>query len=268
MEEVLTMRTVLGIDAAWTERQPSGVALVADGEAGWCLLALEPSYADFISCAAGAKRSEKPAGSAPQSAALINACMSIGRGPPDLVAVDMPLSTVPIRGRRVSDNAISEAYGSRKAGTHTPNEERPGLIGKELHAGFAGAGFKLLTSEVSCPGLAEVYPHPDLIELTGAAERLCYKTAKTRRYRPDLSASERGSALRRVWGDILLQLDSCIAGIRPMLPVPDTSASTGELKAFEDMLDALVCAWVGCCILEGRAVPYGDADSAIWVPQR
>jgi predicted RNase H-like nuclease len=37
-------------------------------------------------------------------------------------------------------------------------------------------------------------------------------------------------------------------------------------KAFEDTLDAAICAWVGVCALEGRAEALGDAVSAIWVP--
>ena len=39
-----------------------------------------------------------------------------------------------------------------------------------------------------------------------------------------------------------------------------------EMKAFEDALDAIVCAWVAICVLEGRAEPYGDEESAIWIP--
>lgn len=52
-----------------------------------------------------------------------------------------------------------------------------------------------------------------------------------------------------------------------MLPVPETSVRGRALKAFEDMLDAVVCAWVGCCILDGRARSFGDGSSAIWVPR-
>jgi len=39
-----------------------------------------------------------------------------------------------------------------------------------------------------------------------------------------------------------------------------------ELKAYEDALDAIVCAWVAICALEGRAAPFGDDASAIWIP--
>ena len=57
-----------------------------------------------------------------------------------------------------------------------------------------------------------------------------------------------------------------VEGVAEMMPVPSTAAKGAALKAFEDKLDAIVCAWVGICVIEGRATPFGDQDSAIWVP--
>jgi len=39
-----------------------------------------------------------------------------------------------------------------------------------------------------------------------------------------------------------------------------------SLKPVEDMLDALICAWIGIEHLEGSTVGLGDATAAIWVP--
>jgi hypothetical protein len=33
------------------------------------------------------------------------------------------------------------------------------------------------------------------------------------------------------------------------------------------VVDAIVCAWVGIAVLEGRAEPFGDDDAAIWIPK-
>src|SRR3954451_4393033 len=113
-------RSVLGIDAAWTEKHPSGVALVEETAAGpWRLVRVEASYEHFLAGASGARG--KPAGSRPDPQALLDTCEHLlGGRKPDLVAVDMPLSLDRIDGRRVSDNCISRVYGARKAGTHTP----------------------------------------------------------------------------------------------------------------------------------------------------
>jgi len=44
-------------------------------------------------------------------------------------------------------------------------------------------------------------------------------------------------------------------------------ASAMELKAYEDSLDAVICAFVAICALQGRATPFGDRNSAIWIPE-
>ncbi len=50
------------------------------------------------------------------------------------------------------------------------------------------------------------------------------------------------------------------------LPATADGLSLTYLKRFEDALDALVCAWVGLQHLHRRTRPYGDHESAIWVP--
>ena len=116
------MQSVLGIDAAWTCTQPSGVALAAETAAGWKLIAVEPSYQCFHALAADdLVREARPSGSIPDAAALLASCRALHDRPVDLVAIDMPLSHVPINGRRVSDDAVSRGYGQRKCGTHTPS---------------------------------------------------------------------------------------------------------------------------------------------------
>jgi predicted RNase H-like nuclease len=89
----------------------------------------------------------------------------------DVVTVDMPLSTVPITGRREADTAISRAFGGKGAAVHSPSADRPGLISTKMREGFAAAEFPLATSTtpVGTPHhLVEVYPHPALLSLTGA----------------------------------------------------------------------------------------------------
>ena len=69
------------------------------------------------------------------------------------------------------------------------------------------------------------------------------------------------------WADIVALLETEISGVASVFKSLEPYASGIELKAYEDMLDAIVCAWVGMCGLEGRAKPFGDPHSAIWVPQ-
>lgn len=162
------MRAVLGIDAAWTLKQASGVALVVEHPKGWQLIAVAPSYQHFQALADPGRTIEpRPSGSSPHPLQLIAAAEALCDRSVDLVAIDIPLAQSPIVKRRASDDAVSKAYGGRKCGTHSPNASRPGRISDELQEGFEGAGYPLQTCMVEPPGLIEVYPHPALVELFG-----------------------------------------------------------------------------------------------------
>jgi predicted RNase H-like nuclease len=263
------MQAVLGIDAAWTERQPSGVALAARSTEGWELIAVEASYQRFHARACKSIVPEiRPSGSKPSARELLASCQALCGHLPDIVAIDMPLSLTPIVGRRRSDDAVSRAYSSRKCATHTPSEDRPGKISDRLREGFEREGYPLLVDQISPPGLIEVYPHPALVELANAKERLPYKAAKTGIYWRGLGKDERRGQLYHQWRDIVRLLDCEIQGVNARFPELDSAASRSELKAFEDRLDAVICAWVAMCALNGRARPFGDQESAIWIPSR
>jgi predicted RNase H-like nuclease len=256
------VRSVLGIDAAWTEKEPSGVALAVHDGLRWMLAAVSPSYAFFGQPPTLARAR----GSSPDIPILLRSAETLSGLPLDLIAVDMPLSHAPIVTRRASDQAVSLAYGGRWCGTHTPIPERPGKIGETLTQGLKAAGYPLLTTEIVSRGVIEVYPHPALVELASAEKRLPYKISKIRDYWPDRTPAERKKSLVDTWKSIILLLESEIDGVSDALPLPTTTARGHELKAFEDALDAVVCAWVGIMALEGKAVPFGDETSAIWIP--
>jgi hypothetical protein len=67
---------------------------------------------------------------------------------------------------------------------------------------------------------------------------------------------------------ILAALKREISGITVTLPQAVQVHTLAELKPYEDMLDALVCCWIGTNYLAGEAEPFGDADAAIWMPKR
>ena len=262
------MRVVLGIDAAWSSTQPSGVAVAAEYSSGWRLIAAESSYQRFQARAdTDLVREARPLGAPPDARALLAAASLLCEGRPvDLIAIDMPLAQEDIIRRRFCDNEVSRIYGARKCGTHSPTPARPGTISDELRKGFDLAGYPLLTRGISSRGLIEVYPHPALVELTGASERLPYKTPKTCTYWPSATPTERRARLYQQWNEIINLLEDEIANVRSVLPIPDITATKAEAKACEDALDAIICAWIAVCALEGRARPLGDENSAIWIP--
>lgn len=229
---------------------------MADSGAGWRCLSLSSSYSEFVDDGDGADT----------SAVIRKAAFLLGGSMPEVVAVDMPLASVPISSRREADGAISREFGGAGCSTHSPSAVRPGPIGERLHRDVTGAGYHLATDDNRRPGptLIEVYPHPAILRLLGLEYRLPYKAGKAAKYWPGIGREERRVRLLETLRRLATGLGREIAGL------PDVLADVGprtSLKSIEDMLDAAVCAWVGMCYLNGTAEPFGDEHAAIWVPR-
>lgn len=270
----MRMTAILGIDAAWTPHQPSGVALVRRADSCiWQCLCVAPSYATFLEASEGHAVSwaaERLPGTEPDVGQLLAAAERLlGGQQVDLVTIDMPVSREPILGRRTADNAVSKAFGAAGCGTHTPNARRPGALGSDLTTAFSDAGYPVATLQDGVGTLArliEVYPHPALMALQNEVYRLPYKAGKSRKYWPSLNVRQRIERLLTVYRQILASISAEIAGIDLPLPTATTCSSLSSLKRYEDALDALVCAWVGRQYIEGNARPHGDLTAAIWIP--
>jgi predicted RNase H-like nuclease len=264
-------RAVLGLDAAWTASGSSGVALVQEGDGRWTCAGVAPSYAEFVRLSSGGsidwRAPEVPGGEADVPALLAAASRLAPGAELSVVAVDMPLAHGPILCRRRCDDAISRAFGGRGCGTHTPSERRPGPVADRLHRAFAERGYGLATTAAGAGerSLIEVYPHPALLGLMRCRYRVPYKAARATRYWPDAAPADRRERLLLEWRRILRTLRSHVAGID--VPLPAAAPSHGRMKRYEDALDALLCAWIGIEFLEGRAMPYGDDDAAVWIPE-
>ena len=262
-------RAVLGIDAAWTSTEPSGVALAVETEGGWRLAALEASYDQFLARAKGTAPGEaRPGGSRPIAAELLAAARD------DLRAARRP------RRDRHADVAAPDrvdagrpTVSSRSATAPWPRRRiRRARSGPARSATGCGRSsrrraMRFAPRRPRAIGLIEVYPHPALIEFLKAERRLEYKAGKTGVYWPALSLDERHLNLRAVWARIVEALERRIGGVAERLPRPDPEVRGWRLKAYEDRLDAVVCAAVAiACSQRRSAVVHGDDDAAIWVP--
>ena len=219
---------VLGIDAAWIPQNPSGIALltVAPGRKPELLRAAR-ACAEFTSAHEFGPRdwlSIPPSGETLNISGILDATIRHAGALPDVIALDIPLSPLAIRGRRPADNAISSKYGSRWAGTHTPSAKRPGPVSADLFRQVSRAGYYWINA--SEPGhlygqiryFLETYPHPVIIEMMGLKRRLCYKVAKRREYWPSLTPDGRwrklASELDRLRTALALRIDG-FAGCMP-----------------------------------------------------
>lgn len=266
------MTTILGIDAAWTATQPSGVALVQRQGARWRCIDAAPSYASFIERADGLLPdwSRTAVGSVPDLAQVLQAATKLAGEPPALVTLDMPVATALIHGRRAADREVSRTFGAQWCSAHSPGPDRPGPLGAQLSLRFAEAGYPIATA--TTPGgtphrLVEVYPHPALLALLRRDRRVPYKVGKASSYWKGAPVAVRIERLLTEFAAIRDGLATHIDDIAIPLPGASEVRSLAALKPLEDAIDALVCCWVGCEYLSGRCHPLGDETAAIWCPR-
>ncbi len=201
------MRAILGVDAAWTEAEPSGVALFVDEGAGWACRIVAPSYGAFIDACRGTPVdwSDTPLGVVPPVNALLDAARSAAGCTPSVVAIDMPMSLVAFSARRTADNRVSKEFGSRSCSAHSPSGVRPGPLGREMSEAFRHRGYRLATEIEARPSeraLLEVYPHTALLALLGVGERVRYKVSKASKYWPGATVGVRIGRLLEAFGSI------------------------------------------------------------------
>ena len=98
--------------------------------------------------------------------------------------------------------------------------------------------------------------------------RVPYKVSRSLQYckAEQLSRRERVERLLDQFRAIKTGLDAHISGIPKLIPEPSEVTTLASLKPIEDMLDALICAWMGIEHLGGRSVGLGDESAAIWIP--
>lgn len=180
---------MLGIDAAWSEPNPSRVALIRQLRDGrWEYVAAAPSYESFLQLAEGndVVWEATPVGGLPDPERLLEAGATLlGDASVTVVSVDMPVSNQPIAGRRWCDNAIASAFWKEYCGTHTPNKNSPGTVSKDLAVSLKRLGYSLATcvqdlvnQDPPTPTTIEVYPHPAIVRLLNLERRLEYKVRR------------------------------------------------------------------------------------------
>ena len=259
---------ILGIDPAWTDAGSSGVALLRRAGKKWKRVAVASSYADFM------KRAKLPGpevhdNTFPGAENLLRAAKNLLNGlPVDLVCVDMPLSLVPITGRRSADNAILAIFGHWKCGTVSPTKKRPGFLAAKIRDQFKSRGFRLATTRMgagTCPAIIEVYPHTALLSLLHAKERVPYKITKAAHYNPHMGPDAARDCVRSKWRRIGSALGEYIS-IPSHWEFPSRTSRVRQMKSYEDALDALICAWVGIQYLDGCISAHGGETGAIWTP--
>lgn len=211
----------VGLDLAWGERRPSGIAVVDnDGR-----LVEVQAAGDDVSIAAILRPY------------VDDEC---------LVGIDAPLIVTNPTGQRPAETALNRDFHRFEAGAHPANTGKPEFAGTPRAARICRAlNLDMNPASTSPRRAIEVYPHPATVVLFRLGRTLKYKQKQGRRV--DVLRTE------------LLRLMSEIEGLAdadPPLRVNDSdewkalqrnvesAERKSELRRAEDPVDAVMCAYV------------------------
>jgi predicted RNase H-like nuclease len=211
----------VGLDLAWGDRNPSGVAVV---DACGRLVHIDTVHDD---------------------AAVVAALWRYVQGD-CLVAIDAPLVVTNPTGQRPAEAALNRDFRRFEAGAHPANTAKPEFADGPRGARLATAlGLDMDPRSSAGRRAIEVYPHPATVVLFGLARTLKYK-------------AKSGRSLELLRWELLRLIDEIEA--LAQAPVPLRVAETAgwielreqvmiarrksELRRAEDPVDAVVCAYV------------------------
>ena len=215
----------IGLDLAWSVRNPSGGAVVALDGAGGCLTrtALLGDDAELL--------------------AFLDQHADQGC----IVAIDAPLRVPNETGRRPAEAELGAVFGRYQAGAHSTNRVRVGdasgsVRGERLVAALEERGFvhdPHLVAGESVRRVVEVYPHPAMVSLFSLNRTLKYKNKGQGR-----------EILHGAWAELhrhLQTLETAVPplhGLKTLLDTDITPLRGKSLKKHEDQVDAVVCAYI------------------------
>jgi predicted RNase H-like nuclease len=223
----LVLTRYIGLDLAWSERNVSGAATLA-GDATSAALVEPPALLGDLDAVV----------------AYVTRAANAG---PAIVAVDAPLLVPNATGCRPAEAALAAIFRRYEAGAHPANrrllDRGGGVRGEQLVERLAAHGFRAVTTVPSGATdrvITEVYPHAAMIGIFGLARTLKYKA------RPGRSDAERAVAWRQ-YQTLLLSLATAnpsLRGHEALLALDPASLRGRALKAYEDRVDALTCAYI------------------------
>jgi predicted RNase H-like nuclease/ppGpp synthetase/RelA/SpoT-type nucleotidyltranferase len=227
----------VGVDLAWGEKKPTGVAVLdADGR----LVHLSAQRDD---------------------ASIIAALQPYVEGR-CLVAIDAPLVVANAEGNRPCEAALNRDFRRFEAGAHPSNTGKPEFSGTPRGARLAAA----LRLDIDPASRArrraiEVYPHPATVALFRLGRTLKYKN------KPGRPLAELQAELLRLTSHLeslasadpsmrLTGSDAWQALVRSV----ERAGRKSELRVAEDQVDAVVCAYVARFATRKPALTttYGD----------
>lgn len=237
------MITFIGIDLAWrSERNNTGVAVLRGDRGGAELIRVSDSI---------------------RAISDVRGFVVSHAGALTFIAIDAPLIIENAVGQRPCETAVGREYGSREASCHTSNLRLyPDAAGVALARELVQSGYVHGPSAdaASKKVILEVYPHAGLVALFDLPKSLKYKKGTLAQKRSGL----------RILAEHLSQLAQATPVLLKTPYLTDLltrdleSLNGGDLKAHEDRMDAVFCAYLAYyfwCWGPVRNRVFGDLDT-------
>ncbi len=185
---------------------------------------------------------------------------------PALVAVDAPTLIPNLSGTRLPDRLTHKYFGKYHAGCYPANLQRP-FAQRTVDFGLSLEALGFCHAPTMQPQRAgryqiEVFPHPAQVNLFQLDRILKYKKGKL---------SDRRLELTKLRNYILTLLPTLEPRLKPVI-LPEIPSQGQAMKEVEDLLDSLICAYVGAYWWywgEEKNLVLGDRETGyIVVPQR
>ncbi|MCG7593319.1 bifunctional ribonuclease/(p)ppGpp synthase [Mycobacterium sp. PSTR-4-N] len=230
----------VGLDLAWGQRKPTGVAVVDDG-------------------------GRLVAASAATDDASIRSMVAPYVDGDCVVGIDAPIVVRNPTGQRPAERALNADFAKFQAGAHPSNTGKPEFADGTRAGRLADALGLDIDPQSDGPRRAlEVYPHAATVALFRLGRTLKYKA------KPGRSVAQLQAELLR-----LMDLVEGLATAEPSLRVADSpdwvrlramaesAERKSELRRVEDPVDAVVCAYVAMFAARrpDAVTCYGDAET-------
>jgi predicted RNase H-like nuclease len=232
--------TFIGVDLAWkSDRNHTGAAVFRGGVQGVQLVSLSDSIATFQAV------HEFVSGHT-----TLRTC----------TAIDAPLIIINATGQRPCETAVGTRYGAREASCHTsnlrlfPNAPSVALAEDLVSAGYVHAPE---APESASKLLLEVYPHAALVALFDLPKSLKYKKGNLTQKQFGLGVL--AAHIRKLFNATPALVPNAL--LEELLSRDLTRLPRSDLKKHEDLLDAVVCAYLACyfwCWRMDRNEVFGD----------
>jgi len=235
----------VGLDLAWGERKPTGVAVLDDDGR---LLHVSAQGTD---------------------AAIVDAVGPYVEGD-CLVGIDAPLIVTNETGNRPCEAALNRDFARFDAGAHPANRGKAEFAGVPRGARVAQAlGLDIDPNSASSRRAIEVYPHPATVALFRLGRTLKYKQKSGRNV--DQLRSELLKLIELLEGladaEVPLQVQDRDRW-KALVTLAESAERKSDLRRAEDQVDAVVCAYVALFV-ERRpdlTTTYGDGVTGYIVP--